>query len=110
MIHECAPVPNIALPPVAASAGAVVNKHVLSDLAQLGPSLWSLGRCSEVPCLPCRVSFVCSGEFVVVNKHLLSDLIQLGLWSGELKNEIMYHSGSIQALEGLPAQLKDIYK
>lgn len=53
---------------------------------------------------------VLSGEFIVVNKHLLEDLVNLGLWTNELKEEIMRANGSIQHIEGLPAELKELYK
>ncbi|CAM6050994.1 unnamed protein product [Sphagnum compactum] len=53
---------------------------------------------------------VLSGEFVVVNKHLLSDLTNMGLWTSELKNQVIYHNGSIQQIKGIPAELKSIYR
>ncbi|WP_044400522.1 ribonucleoside-diphosphate reductase subunit alpha [Lacinutrix sp. Hel_I_90] len=53
---------------------------------------------------------VLSGEFIVVNKHLLEDLIELDLWNEELKNEIMRANGSIQAVDGIPADIKALYK
>ena len=53
---------------------------------------------------------VLSGEFIVVNKHLLMDLVDLGLWNEDLKNEIMRHNGSIQEIEGIPANIKELYK
>ena len=53
---------------------------------------------------------VLSGEFIVVNKHLLMDLVDLGLWNEDLKNEIMRHNGSIQQIEGIPANIKELYK
>jgi ribonucleoside-diphosphate reductase alpha chain len=53
---------------------------------------------------------VLSGEFVVVNKHLLKDLNDLGLWSEEMKNAIVQSNGSIQGVEGIPQELKDLYK
>ena len=37
-----------------------------------------------------------SGEFTVVNQHLLMDLTRLGLWSPDLKNELVAANGSIQ--------------
>jgi ribonucleoside-diphosphate reductase alpha subunit len=37
-----------------------------------------------------------AGEFVVVNKHLVKDLSALGLWSPEMKTEIIRHGGSIR--------------
>ncbi len=51
-----------------------------------------------------------SGEFIVVNKHLLKDLIELGLWNQEMKNAIMANNGSIQPIEGIPEDLKAVYK
>jgi len=51
-----------------------------------------------------------SGEFVVTNKHLIKDLINLGLWSLEMKDEILRHKGSIQAIAGIPDHIKELYK
>ncbi len=51
-----------------------------------------------------------SGEFIVVNKHLLKDLIDLGLWNNDLKNAIMANNGSIQSIEGIPENIKAVYK
>jgi len=53
---------------------------------------------------------VLSGEFIVVNKHLLEDLVNLGLWNEDLKQEIMRANGSIQHIDEIPQELKDLYK
>ena len=53
---------------------------------------------------------VLSGEFVVVNKHLLKDLVDLNLWNDDMKNKIILHNGSIQQIEEIPANIKEIYK
>ncbi|RTY93960.1 ribonucleoside-diphosphate reductase subunit alpha [Flavobacterium sp. GT3R68] len=53
---------------------------------------------------------VLSGEFIVVNKHLLHDLVQLGLWNEDLKQEIMRHNGSVQNIDAIPQDLKELYK
>ncbi|MFD0992629.1 ribonucleoside-diphosphate reductase subunit alpha [Tenacibaculum geojense] len=53
---------------------------------------------------------VLSGEFIVVNKHLLEDLVELGLWDNNMKEEIMRANGSIQHIENIPQELKDLYK
>ncbi|MCS5662731.1 MAG: ribonucleoside-diphosphate reductase subunit alpha [Flavobacteriales bacterium] len=53
---------------------------------------------------------VLSGEFIIVNKHLLKDLVKLGLWNDELKNEILRTNGSIQDIEIIPQNIKDLYK
>jgi ribonucleoside-diphosphate reductase alpha chain len=53
---------------------------------------------------------VLSGEFIVVNKHLLHDLVERGLWNETLKQEIMRHNGSVQNIDVIPADLKELYK
>jgi ribonucleoside-diphosphate reductase alpha chain len=53
---------------------------------------------------------VLSGEFIVVNKHLLYDLVKLGLWNEDLKQEIMRNNGSIQNIDIIPADIKELYK
>jgi ribonucleoside-diphosphate reductase alpha chain len=53
---------------------------------------------------------VLSGEFVVVNKHLLRDLNELGMWNEDVKNGIIANNGSIQSIEGIPQEIKDLYK
>ena len=53
---------------------------------------------------------VLSGEFIIVNKHLLKDLVALGLWNEGLKQEIMRANGSIQNIEGIPEDIKELYR
>lgn len=53
---------------------------------------------------------VLSGEFIVVNKHLLEDLVDLGLWTEELKQELMRANGSIQHIETIPEDIRELYK
>jgi ribonucleoside-diphosphate reductase alpha subunit len=53
---------------------------------------------------------VLSGEFAVVNKHLLKDLGALGLWNDNMKQRIIAANGSVQNIEEIPADLKEIYK
>ncbi len=53
---------------------------------------------------------VLSGEFIVVNKHLLHDLVKRGLWNEDLKQEIMRHNGSVQNIDAIPQDLKELYK
>ncbi len=53
---------------------------------------------------------VLSGEFIVVNKHLLEDLVQLGLWNESLKQELMRANGSIQHIDIIPDDIKELYK
>jgi ribonucleoside-diphosphate reductase alpha chain len=53
---------------------------------------------------------VLSGEFIIVNKHLLEDLVALNLWNNSMKEEIMRANGSIQHIEKIPADLRELYK
>ena len=53
---------------------------------------------------------VLSGEFIVVNKHLLEDLVKLGLWNENLKQELMRANGSIQHIEVIPEDIKELYQ
>ncbi|MBT8270297.1 MAG: ribonucleoside-diphosphate reductase subunit alpha, partial [Bacteroidia bacterium] len=53
---------------------------------------------------------VLSGEFIVVNTHLLKDLVELGLWNENLKQEIMRANGSVQDIEGIPEEIKELYR
>jgi len=53
---------------------------------------------------------VLSGEFPVVNKHLVLDLVRLGMWNADIRNEIIAHNGSVQRIDALPKELKELYK
>merc|ERR1712003_419549 len=52
---------------------------------------------------------VLSGEFVQVNRHLLKDLIARGLWTEDLRMQLIAQNGSVQNLD-LPGDLKELYK
>ena len=53
---------------------------------------------------------VLSGEYIVVNKYLVEDLVKLGLWSNELKDTIIANDGSIQNVDIIPNEIKELYK
>ena len=53
---------------------------------------------------------VLSGEFIVVNKHLLEDLVDRGLWNEDMKQELMRNNGSVQNIDGIPDDLKELYR
>ncbi len=53
---------------------------------------------------------VLSGEFIIVNKYLLRDLVRLGLWNDGMKNRILSTNGSIQDIEEIPQDVRDLYK
>ena len=53
---------------------------------------------------------VLSGEFIVVNKHLLEDLVERGLWNEDMKQQLMRNNGSIQNIDGIPDDIKELYR
>ena len=50
------------------------------------------------------------GEFVVINKHLIEDLINLNLWDEDMKLKLYEGNGSIQHIERIPEQVRELYK
>lgn len=50
-----------------------------------------------------------SGEFTVVNEALVRDLAARGLWDAAMLDELKYHDGSVQAIDRVPADLKERY-
>lgn len=37
-----------------------------------------------------------AGEFTIVNKYLLKDLVEKGVWTPEVRNQIIADRGSVQ--------------
>ena len=53
---------------------------------------------------------VLAGEFVVVNKYLVNDLIERGLWTSDVRTQIIANNGSVQSIAELPAEIRELYK
>ena len=51
-----------------------------------------------------------SGEFIIINKYLIRDLISKGLWNKEMKDTIILHEGSIQNIDEISSEMKELYK
>jgi len=51
-----------------------------------------------------------AGEFILANKYLMRDLLELGLWNEKIKNNIIANHGSVQQIEQIPQEIRDIYK
>ena len=51
-----------------------------------------------------------AGEFIIINKHLIRELIELGIWSDDVKQNIIANKGSVQYIDGLSQHIKDKYK
>jgi ribonucleoside-diphosphate reductase alpha chain len=51
-----------------------------------------------------------SGDFVQINKYLVQELKNAGLWTDEIRQKIKVNEGSIQNIEDIPADLREIYR
>ncbi|MGR9115074.1 MAG: ribonucleoside-diphosphate reductase subunit alpha [Gammaproteobacteria bacterium] len=50
-----------------------------------------------------------SGEFTVVNPALVADLKARDLWDDVMINDLKYYDGSVQRIDRVPADLKQLY-
>lgn len=51
-----------------------------------------------------------SGNFTILNKHLVRDLEAIGMWNSTIQTKIIENGGSIQEIEEIPENLKQIYR
>jgi ribonucleoside-diphosphate reductase alpha chain len=51
-----------------------------------------------------------SGEFLQVNRYLISDLKAAGLWNSEMRSKIIDADGSIQNIDEISPEMKELYK
>jgi ribonucleoside-diphosphate reductase alpha chain len=51
-----------------------------------------------------------SGEFTVVNPYLIEDLRERGLWDAVMANDLKYYDGSVQHIDRIPADIKQLYQ
>lgn len=51
-----------------------------------------------------------SGEFMQINRYLVAELQQRGLWDAEMITDVKKAEGSLQALDRVPDDLKNIYR
>jgi ribonucleoside-diphosphate reductase alpha chain len=51
-----------------------------------------------------------SGDFVQVNKYLVQELKKSGLWIDEIRQKIKLSEGSIQNIDEIPGELREIYR
>jgi ribonucleoside-diphosphate reductase alpha chain len=50
-----------------------------------------------------------AGDFICVNKHLYKELKSRGLWQKELVNRIISNEGSVQDIDEIPSDVKEIF-
>lgn len=51
-----------------------------------------------------------SGDFVRTNDFLVQELQKLGMWNDEMLADLKYFDGSIQPIDGIPDNLKRLFK
>ncbi|QSB05788.1 ribonucleoside-diphosphate reductase subunit alpha [Natronoglycomyces albus] len=73
----------------------------------------SIAGCAE--CIEPVVSNVfkretLSGEFMQVNRHLINELKERGLWNEEVRRAVIVAEGSVQGIESIPADVKQLYR
>ncbi len=51
-----------------------------------------------------------AGEFTVINPYLVRDLKALGLWDAAMVVDLKHFDGSVQSIERIPAELRNVYK
>lgn len=53
---------------------------------------------------------VLAGDFMVVNKYLVDDLTRLGLWTSDIRTQIIANNGSVHGISEIPDELREVYK
>jgi ribonucleoside-diphosphate reductase alpha chain len=51
-----------------------------------------------------------SGEFLQINRYLVQELKDLGLWNDSTRNAIKMADGSIQGIDEIPAEIRQVYR
>ncbi|KAJ1459485.1 ribonucleotide reductase [Pelagophyceae sp. CCMP2097] len=96
---------------------AMISKHGLRNSLLVAPmptastaQIVGFNECIEPYTSNLYSRRVKAGEFVVANAHLVRDLANLGLWDAEMRNDLVRHSGSVQQLDRVPHELRQLYK
>ena len=94
-----------------------ISEHGLRNslLIAIAPTatIASIAGCCE--CIEPQVSNLfkretLSGEFMQINRYLVSQLQGRGLWNETMANQIKLSEGSIQEVDGIPEDLKGIFR
>ncbi|HJO41245.1 MAG TPA: ribonucleoside-diphosphate reductase subunit alpha, partial [Acidimicrobiales bacterium] len=94
-----------------------ISKHGLRNslMIAIAPTatIGSIAGCYE--CIEPQVSNLfkretLSGEFLQINRYLVSELQKRSLWTESMINALKQSEGSIQEIEGMPDDLKEIYR
>lgn len=81
----------------------VVSHNTISNIAGVYP-------CVEPAFRNVYVKENLSGSFFVPNKYLTDRLEELSLWDEDMVDEIKLHNGSIQSIERIPLEIRELFK
>jgi len=95
----------------------LIAKHGLRNslMIAIAPTatIASIAGCYE--CIEPQVSNLfkretLSGEFLQINRYLVTELQERGLWDEEMINELKKSEGSVQHIDRIPEDLREIYR
>ncbi len=95
----------------------LISKHGLRNslMIAIAPTatIASITGCYE--CIEPQVSNLfkretLSGEFLQINRYLVKELQSRNLWDAEMINELKQSEGSVQHIDRIPEDLKEIYR
>ncbi len=95
----------------------LVAKHGLRNslMIAIAPTatIASISGCYE--CIEPQVSNLfkretLSGEFLQINRYLVAELQERGLWDEEMINDLKKSEGSVQHIDRIPEDLREIYR
>ncbi len=96
---------------------AKIAEHGLRNslLIAIAPTATIAGIAGCYECIEPQVSNLfkretLSGDFMQINDYLVTDLKKLGLWTEEVRGKIKRAEGSIQGIEELPEDLRELYR
>ncbi len=94
-----------------------IKKHGLRNslMIAIAPTATIAAISGSYECIEPQVSNLfkretLSGDFVQVNKYLVRELKAIGLWNEDIRRKIKLSEGSIQAIEEIPADIRQIYR
>ena len=94
-----------------------IAKHGLRNslLIAIAPTATIASICGSYECIEPMVSNLfkretLSGEFIQVNGYLVRKLKEMGLWTEELRNQIKEGEGSIQKIDSIPSEVKELFR
>jgi ribonucleoside-diphosphate reductase alpha chain len=96
---------------------ARIEKHGLRNSLVLAiaptATIASISGCYE--CIEPQISNLfkretLSGDFLQINNYLVADLKKLGLWNEDIRSQIKKAEGSVQLVNALPENLRQLYR